>query len=185
MRMIFEIHTLKNATPATVSRAGILYINDTDVGYQPFLDSWTSLRTNDLEKSYLPYLMNRYLAKTIEYIQSAKLEKIVPLPMINMVQSFCYLLDGMLKAYKGERSQPVMERMFLFCLMWAFGGPLTNDKQVDVRKSFSVFFRGLTKAVKFPEAGYVTDYFIDPATGDVISWQTKMTATVSGGSGGG
>ena len=33
MRMVFEIHTLKNATPATVSRAGILFINDTDVGY--------------------------------------------------------------------------------------------------------------------------------------------------------
>jgi dynein heavy chain len=32
MRMIFEIHTLRNATPATVSRAGILYINDTDIG---------------------------------------------------------------------------------------------------------------------------------------------------------
>lgn len=40
MRMIFEISSLCNATPATVSRAGILYINDTDIGYQPFVDSW-------------------------------------------------------------------------------------------------------------------------------------------------
>lgn len=38
MRMIFEIDSLKNATPATVSRAGILYINDTDVGYQTYVD---------------------------------------------------------------------------------------------------------------------------------------------------
>ncbi len=28
MRMIFEIHSLKNATPATVSRAGILFVNE-------------------------------------------------------------------------------------------------------------------------------------------------------------
>lgn len=40
MRMIFEIDSLKNATPATVSRAGILYINDTDVGYQSFVDRY-------------------------------------------------------------------------------------------------------------------------------------------------
>jgi len=33
MRMIFEIRDLKFATPATVSRAGILYISD-DSGYQ-------------------------------------------------------------------------------------------------------------------------------------------------------
>lgn len=182
MRMIFEIHTLKNATPATVSRAGILYINETDVGYQPFLDSWASLRTNELEKSYLPYLISRYLTKTIEFIQTAKLEKIVPLPIINMVQSFCYLLDGMLKAQKTERSQPVMERIFLFCLMWAFGGPLTSDKQIDVRKAFSAFFRGLTKAVKFPEAGYVLDYFIEPSTGEVVTWQSKIAAAAGSSS---
>ena len=37
MRMIFEINSLANATPATVSRAGILFINDAD-SWKPFLD---------------------------------------------------------------------------------------------------------------------------------------------------
>merc|ERR1712159_622736 len=32
MRMVFEIESLRNATPATVSRAGILFINETDIG---------------------------------------------------------------------------------------------------------------------------------------------------------
>ena len=36
MRMIFEVNTLKNASPATVSRAGILYINESDIGIQFF-----------------------------------------------------------------------------------------------------------------------------------------------------
>ena len=31
MRMVFEIDSLSNATPATVSRAGILYINEDDI----------------------------------------------------------------------------------------------------------------------------------------------------------
>lgn len=35
MRLIFEIYTLKTATPATVSRAGILYINPQDLGWNP------------------------------------------------------------------------------------------------------------------------------------------------------
>lgn len=33
MRLVFEISNLKNATPATVSRAGVLFINETDIGW--------------------------------------------------------------------------------------------------------------------------------------------------------
>lgn len=35
MRLLFEISHLKTATPATVSRAGILYINASDLGWLP------------------------------------------------------------------------------------------------------------------------------------------------------
>lgn len=35
MRLLFEISHLRTATPATVSRAGILYINPADLGWSP------------------------------------------------------------------------------------------------------------------------------------------------------
>lgn len=38
MRLLFEISNLKNATPATASRAGVLYINETDIGYMPYFN---------------------------------------------------------------------------------------------------------------------------------------------------
>lgn len=43
MKMIFEIRDLKYATPATVSRAGILFISDTE-GYQwrAYANSWVA-----------------------------------------------------------------------------------------------------------------------------------------------
>jgi len=37
MRLIFEISSLRTATPATVSRAGILYINPQDLGWNPYV----------------------------------------------------------------------------------------------------------------------------------------------------
>ncbi|MBK8156714.1 MAG: AAA family ATPase [Streptococcus sp.] len=40
MRLILEVSNLRNATPATVSRGGVLFINDTDIGWQPFVNSW-------------------------------------------------------------------------------------------------------------------------------------------------
>ena len=51
MRMLFEIRDLKFATPATVSRAGILFISDSS-GYQwkSYIRSWILLKKYDEEK---------------------------------------------------------------------------------------------------------------------------------------
>lgn len=40
MRLLFEVSNLKNATPATVSRAGVLFINDSDIGWMPYMNAW-------------------------------------------------------------------------------------------------------------------------------------------------
>jgi len=40
MRLVLEVSHLRNATPATVSRGGVLYINDSDVGWLPCWESW-------------------------------------------------------------------------------------------------------------------------------------------------
>ncbi len=40
MRLILEVSNLRNATPATVSRGGVLFVNDSDVGWRPYFDSW-------------------------------------------------------------------------------------------------------------------------------------------------
>ncbi len=64
MRMVFEISSLKNATPATVSRAGILYINESDIGWRPFVDSWLSQREDKMERAQLPQLFFKYIDST-------------------------------------------------------------------------------------------------------------------------
>ena len=40
MRLVFESENLKHATPATVSRAGIIFINADDIGWWPLVTSW-------------------------------------------------------------------------------------------------------------------------------------------------
>lgn len=52
MRLLFEVSNLKNATPATVSRAGVLFINETDIGWMPYMNSW-------LERSFEKCVVKR------------------------------------------------------------------------------------------------------------------------------
>jgi dynein heavy chain len=51
MRLIFEIRDLRFATPATVSRAGILFISDSS-GYQwkSYVKSWLQQQNYDAER---------------------------------------------------------------------------------------------------------------------------------------
>lgn len=47
MRLLFEISNLKYATPATVSRAGVLFINESDIGWKPYFESWINSHKKD------------------------------------------------------------------------------------------------------------------------------------------
>ena len=59
MRLLFEISHLKTATPATVSRAGILFINAADLGWGPHISSWIDSRQVQSEKANLTILTDR------------------------------------------------------------------------------------------------------------------------------
>jgi len=196
MRMMFEISNLDNATPATVSRAGILFINAKDVGSKPFLDSWIERRENDKEKSSLLALFNKYT--TPEFLhEMLQFARIIPVSEVNMIRTLCYLLEGLLGRISDAKKKKVgaphaagapadavagaadlspavekelFEANFVYACIWAFGGATLVDKAADHRKEFSDWWRRVFTTIKFPKEGHVFDYFPDPKTGKMVPW---------------
>jgi dynein heavy chain len=39
-KMTFEVGNLDNASPATVSRCGIVYVSETDLNWEPLIETW-------------------------------------------------------------------------------------------------------------------------------------------------
>jgi dynein heavy chain, axonemal len=46
-KLWFEVENLNNASPATVSRCGQIFISHTDLGYEPIIMGWVKQRTKD------------------------------------------------------------------------------------------------------------------------------------------
>jgi len=174
MRMVFEINSLRNATPATVSRAGILFINETDIGWKPFVESWIDRLACDKEKSFLPGFFDKYIEVCIEIVRKG-FKHVTPIRTMCKVQTVCTLLETVLRQLDGgEKLQETMEFLFIYCVIWAFGGPLVADKGGDCRKKFHEAFTTAFTNCKYPKEGLCFDYFYVAATNEWVHWKTKV-----------
>ncbi|XP_030257300.1 dynein axonemal heavy chain 9 [Sparus aurata] len=174
MRLVFEISHLRTATPATVSRAGILYINPADLGWNPPVSSWIDRREVQSEKANLTILFDKYLPSCLDTLRS-RFKKIIPIPEQSMVQMLCFLLECLLTPENTppDCAKELYELYFVFAAVWAFGGAMFQDQLVDYRVEFSKWWVAEFKTIKFPSQGTVFDYYIDPESKKFEPW-SKM-----------
>ncbi|XP_016077900.1 PREDICTED: dynein heavy chain 9, axonemal [Miniopterus natalensis] len=175
MRLLFEISHLRTATPATVSRAGILYINPADLGWNPPVSSWIDKREIQTERANLSILFDKYLPTCLDTLRT-RFKKIIPIPEQSMVQTLCHLLECLLteENIPADCPKETYELYFVFAAIWAFGGAIIQDQLVDYRVEFSKWWLTKFKTVKFPSQGTVFDYYIDPETKKFEPWSTLI-----------
>ncbi|KAK2490477.1 LOW QUALITY PROTEIN: hypothetical protein MC885_016050 [Smutsia gigantea] len=175
MRLVFEISHLRTATPATVSRAGILYINPADLGWNPVVSSWIERRKVQSEKANLMILFDKYLPTCLEKLHSS-FKKITPVPEITVIQTILCLLECLLTEKNAPPDSPkeLYELYFVFACFWAFGGAMFQDQLVDYRVEFSKWWVNEFKTIKFPLQGTIFDYYIDPDTKKFLPWTDKV-----------
>eukprot|EP00698_Gefionella_okellyi_P021190 TRINITY_DN679_c0_g2_i1.p1 TRINITY_DN679_c0_g2~~TRINITY_DN679_c0_g2_i1.p1 ORF type:complete len:4462 (-),score=1316.63 TRINITY_DN679_c0_g2_i1:16-13401(-) len=177
MRLLFEVGGLTHATPATVSRAGILFINEQDIGWKPFVESWADKRPVS-ERGVLLLLFERYVPMLQEHLRK-ELRHMIPLSMFNMVHTLCGLLDGLmtsatLNKVKQEQRAELITMLFVWAGIWAFGGALAREKGDDIRDDFNKWWRFNVDAVKLPEGQSVFDLVVDAETLTWATWESRV-----------
>jgi len=180
MRMILEIQDMKHASPATVSRGGVLFINETDIGYQPFIESWTE-RYDATPGGAFNLMFSNYFDTNIEQIRKGFNFSCSIFDM-GFVQAIACIVDALmynntkesmetLRHMNVEDQKIVYDAYFNFAMMWGIGGAVADDKQTPFRKQFSAFMKGVSKAVKFPDAMDSFDYRFDVESKEWVSWE--------------
>ena len=167
MKMIFEIRDLVFASPATVSRAGILYISDNS-GYQwrAYVKSWIMSKEYDEDiKEQLQNLFDKYLPETLLHLKKY-FKFVIPVVDIQMVIAICKLLESILDTQEVQG----LEYIFVFASVWSIGAGFSEVDGKDFRKQFSNWWKDKWKTIKFPSKGGVFDYYVDIKNSKLEEW---------------
>ncbi len=177
MSLVFETQDLRVASPATVSRAGMIYIDASELGWKTYTDSWLQQKfKNDEENmNFHRDLFEKYLPRVLKF-KELNCNEPVKNSDFALVMSLCTMYDAICQveaaAFKkellGSDYNSVTEKVFIFCLAWTVGGAVDEIG----RKKISTCLSDV-EAI-FPPANTVFDYFVDIAKNDIVGWDTKV-----------
>eukprot|EP00064_Thunnus_orientalis_P010890 superscaffoldBa00001518_g10919 len=184
MSLIFEPADLEQASPATVSRCGMIYMEPQQLGWSPLRDSYMNTLPESLSTEHRELIMDLFdwlVQPCLDFIDT-ECRFVVQTSPIHLAYSLmklytCLMDEITASVTSGEQnmsSQQItmwLQGLFLFAAVWTLGGTITGDS----RKKFDVFYRNLImgmddeyprpKSIKlkknniFPERGTVYDYY--------------------------
>ncbi|XP_030407468.1 dynein heavy chain 5, axonemal-like isoform X1 [Gopherus evgoodei] len=144
-KIVFEPHNIDNASPATVSRNGMVFMSSSVLDWRPILKAW--LQT--LPATHSDVLWNSFnsvFQDLIDFVFTAVTPKMPVLECMCIKQAID-LLQGLL-ADRNEKqpSQEHLARLFVFAIMWSVGALL----ELDDRVKMELFLRNHSVTLELP-----------------------------------
>lgn len=184
MTMMFEVEDLVVASPATVSRVGIIYMEPKSLGLDVLLQSWLEALPScvpQLVKSKITYYFDLYVQPCISFLRT-NLKELAPTVDNNLAESLMRVLDCYLEPFQPQEGRPAptdlmiadlvtsIDPLFIFALVWSVGAT-TN---ADGRRMFDAFLRQELTSNKFPwpfpKGGAVYDFIFIIETKKWTKW---------------
>jgi dynein heavy chain len=120
--MLFEVGDLQHASPATVSRCGMVFVDPKNLGYKPYWQKWCALHEKKEQAECFKILFDKYVPLLIDMIvdgivdgkQGERMKTIIGLTALNMVFQLASMLDSLLLPYENVKEN--MDESVLECI---------------------------------------------------------------------
>lgn len=171
--LLFEVDTLAQASPATVSRCGMVYNDFRDLGWKPYVDSWLGRQTKAKVAKEYQKSVDFYLEKVLQF-KAENCKELIPTTELNAVMALARLMDSLATKengvhYKDDTTFDIMVRFyFIFSLIWSVCASVDEDG----RKKIDGLLREMDPI--FPAKDTVYDYYVDPKTKNLTHWETLL-----------
>ncbi|KAL0267127.1 UNVERIFIED_CONTAM: hypothetical protein PYX00_009482 [Menopon gallinae] len=172
--LLFEVEDLSMASPATVSRCGMVYNDYKDLTWKPYVESWLNRQSSDLLVTEMSDHFERFVQKVLDF-KRLNCKELVKTSELNCVSSLCRLLDCFISKENGfdpndpDNFTSIAKLWFLFCLIWSICATVTEDG----RKKLDTFIRELEGT--FPVTDTVYEYFVDVKQKTMLAWETLLS----------
>jgi dynein heavy chain len=140
--MVFEVENLNNASPATVSRCGIIYVSNTDLYWKPLLYTWAKDRiseraySNSDEEKWMHEFTEKYIFKEDKVDMFTMLFRdytyVMDCPHVVRITQFLNLMTAMTTSYQSswDCDKGLFEKFFVYSLSWSCAGLFeTEDRE--------------------------------------------------------
>jgi len=185
VRLLFEVENLLVASPATVSRAGMIYMDIDELGWKPFFEQWIDGKKATHGEDYAERL-TEYTAKWLEKVLTVKklhCKELVKTSETACVRSLASLFDATTANLKqgDEESREdyliYVEKWFIFSMIWSVGA--TVDEQS--RREIDNIMRDTD--AQFPNQDTVYEFYVNPDKKNWDEWSGKIASTLKGSQG--
>ncbi|MCQ2815655.1 MAG: hypothetical protein MJ252_00165 [archaeon] len=178
--MLVEAYNIEHASPATISRLGMIYVDPVmlqgDAVFYRWLENKNKEEWDEQIRTYMTDSYNRIMPAALKYIlkgakgneeEGTPFKLIAPQYQASMVNQLCNLIDACLYGLDQiptESSQ--LESLFIFCVVWSVGACLTTKEDKD---AFAKFIKDLPSGTSTPPSKPF-DNFWDISGGRFVEW---------------
>uniref|UniRef100_G1N2L4 Dynein axonemal heavy chain 5 n=1 Tax=Meleagris gallopavo TaxID=9103 RepID=G1N2L4_MELGA len=174
-KIVFEPHNIDNASPATVSRNGMVFMSSSVLNWSPILEGFLKRRSfqeaeilRGLYSSSFPDLY-RFSIQSLQS-KTEMLEAFVIMQSINMMQG---LIPP--KEQGAELTAKYLERLYIFSLMWSIGALLELEDRCKMEHWLRNCATIKLDLPYIPEGSEDTmfDYYV-ASDGNWMHWNTRV-----------
>lgn len=177
VRLLFEVEDLTQASPATVSRAGMIYLDIEELPWkQTIMESWIKSKAHMKEdfQERLRECVTAHLEKVVTFKKVA-CKELVQTSENACIKNFCNLFDCLSDNFrfdpKEDREQWLnyVEKWFVFAMIWSVCCTVDFEDRKEIE---NIIRDGAPTGI--PLVNTVFDYFIEPSRKDFQPWSEKI-----------